>query len=106
MPASRRRSQRARHDSVLELLHMSGDPLPGTLRLVDVSDHGVSFTTTEELPQGALLRGRLRTLKGGPQLFSGRIVRRQIRGSAILYGLDFEGRVPLPPEDLRLGGTD
>lgn len=106
MAQTRRRSPRAKHDSVLELTHMSGAPLPGTLRLVDASDHGLSFRTTEELPQGARLQGVIRTLRSGPQRFTGRIVRKQRGGNAIVYALEFEGRVPLPPEDLRVGGTE
>lgn len=95
-----RRSPRSRHDSVLEL------DVPGTLRLVDVSDHGLAFTTTADLDTGRQVRGTVRTLKRGARTFTGKIVWRKRKGNALAYGLEFDGQVPLPALDERLGGSE
>ena len=95
----KRRASRVKHDSVLEIYDGEGRLVVDAVRLVDLSTEGARFSSTEQFPVGARIRGCLRSLKEGILSVSGRIVWTQTKANARLYGLKFDH----PPEPLDPG---
>ena len=96
-PKEKRRAVRTRHDSVLEIFDQEGHFIVGIGRLVNFSQVGVCFSTTNALHPGEKLRARLRLLKEGTLEVSARVVWTKKKPNAILYGLAFDTVKKLRP---------
>lgn len=85
-----RRSSRAKHDSVLEIHDEAGKFIADIGRLVNVSIHGVCFSSIAPMAVGQKIQGRLRLLKEGILDIQGRVVWARKKANATLYGIEFE----------------
>lgn len=86
----KRKSRRVKHDSVMEIYDGAGKLVSAVLRLVDLSNDGVCFTSTQALPRGARIQARLRLLSEGVLYISGRILWTRTKGNATRYGVRFD----------------
>ena len=90
MPKEARRAPRTRHDSVLDLYVEQGRLTAATLKLVDVSSTGASFSTTRAFAKGAKIGGRLRLFGVGVLEVTGRVVRFKEKSNSTLYAVEFD----------------
>lgn len=86
----KRKTVRAKHDSVLEIYDAQGKLVDAILRLVDLSSEGACFTSTQALPRGARIQARLRLLGQGVLYVAGRILWTKTKGNATRYGMKFD----------------
>lgn len=85
----KRRDQRDRHDSVVEIFGRRGR-LKSTGRLTDYSASGISFSSAEEFEKGDKLSARLRLLDKGVLDVTGEVVWARRGNGRCMYGVRFE----------------
>jgi hypothetical protein len=85
----KRRAQRDKHDSVVEILRPDGK-LKATGRLADYSASGISFTSDAAFAKGDRFSARLRLLDKGVLEVTGEVVWVRKEGARVLYGVRFE----------------
>ncbi len=85
----KRRAQRERHDSVVEIFSPAGKLLDSG-RLIDFSATGAAFFSVNAMANGARLRLRIRLLEKGVLDISAQVVWTRKEGAGNLYGLKFD----------------
>lgn len=85
----KRRAQRDKHDSVVEIFGPAGK-LRATGRLADYSASGISFSSDAPFAKGEKFSARLRLLDKGVLDVTGEVVWARKEGARALYGVRFE----------------
>lgn len=89
-PAEKRRAPRQRHVSAIEIFNDSGHFITAVGRLLDFSAVGACFSSPTKLSVKEKLQVRLRLLKNTKVEMTARVVWSKRRGSAHVYGIEFE----------------
>jgi hypothetical protein len=86
----KRNARRVKSDSILELKNDSGEFLPGSAMLHDISIRGACFDSPLLLKPGKRMEALLHSSKEGVLHISARIVWMKQRSHGILYGVEFD----------------
>ncbi len=89
-PREMRRSPRAKHDSVVEIFDAEGHLIIGIGRMINFSNVGICFSSTQVLKKGQRLHARIRLLREGALETSAHIVWVKKRPAFMLYGIAFD----------------
>jgi hypothetical protein len=87
--ADRRRAERIRHASVIELHDGDGQVINGIGQLIDFSMFGISFMTRRIFKTGDLIQANVRLPHQTGMTISGRIVHVEKKSDFHHYGVEF-----------------